>query len=58
MPLIIGIYAPPVTALMGGKARVGFQEKRTSWGARIFRMPSPYDKPDLVAETMASLTFE
>lgn len=58
VPLIIGIYAPPIAELMQGKSHAGFQEKRTSWGARIFRMPGPYDKPDRVAETMAQLKLE
>jgi TDG/mug DNA glycosylase family protein len=45
VPLVIGVFRHPVLALLGlRKSKPGLQEKTTSWGARVFRMPGPYEK--------------
>lgn len=58
VPLVIGIYAPPIKELMHGLTPPGFQERRTSWGARIFRMPGPMHERESAAAIMATLKFD
>lgn len=58
VPLVIGIYAPPIDELMQGPTTPGFQERRTSWGARIFRMPGPMHERESAAAIMATLKFD
>jgi TDG/mug DNA glycosylase family protein len=56
--LVIGIYAPPVEALLGIKPRPGYQLERTAWGARVFNLPRPYLKSEIAAEVMSTLRVE
>lgn len=58
VPLVIGIYAPPINELMQRPTTPGFQERRTSWGAPIFRMPGPMHERESVAAIMATLKFD
>jgi TDG/mug DNA glycosylase family protein len=55
VPLVIGIYAPPVEALIDAEAGPGYQSRRTSWGARVFNLPRPYMDAGEAAEIMATL---
>lgn len=56
--LVIGIYAPPVEALLGIKPRPGYQNERTAWGARVFNLPRPYLKSETAAEVMSTLRID
>ncbi|NOJ58419.1 uracil-DNA glycosylase family protein [Arthrobacter sp. 260] len=58
VPTVIAIYAPPVEALLGTKAKPGYQSLLNSWGARVFNLPRPYLKAELAAEVMATLNLE
>ncbi|MBT9605752.1 uracil-DNA glycosylase family protein [Microbacterium sp.] len=53
---IVCVFRHPVKALLGTEGVPGMQEKRTSWGAQVFRMPGPYDKRDTVEKMLAELT--
>lgn len=56
VPLVIGVFRHPVQALLGlRESKPGLQEKTTSWGARVFRMPSPYAKADEVNSVLGEL---
>jgi len=56
VPLVIGVFQHPVLALLGlRKSKPGMQEKTTSWGARVFRMPGPYAKADEAERVLAEL---
>ncbi|WP_071416919.1 uracil-DNA glycosylase family protein [Paenarthrobacter ureafaciens] len=56
VPLVIGVFRHPVQALLGlRKSKPGLQEKTTSWGARVFRMPGPYAKADEARRVLAEL---
>lgn len=56
VPLVIGVFRHPVEALLGlKKSKPGLQEKTTSWGARVFRMPGPFAKADEVARVLLEL---
>ena len=57
VPLVIGIDAPPVEALLGARAVPGFQPTETSWGARVFNLPRPYLRSDLAAGVMSTSRF-
>lgn len=53
VPLVVCVFRHPVEALLGRKAAggPGLQQARADWGARVFRMPGPFDavaKADLV----------
>ncbi|MFM9275109.1 hypothetical protein [Pseudarthrobacter sp. NKDBFgelt] len=55
-PLVIGVFRHPVQALLGlRKSKPGLQEKTTSWGARVFRMPGPYAKAGEANQVLADL---
>lgn len=54
--LIVCVFRHPVKALLGIDGAPGMQEKRTSWGAQVFRMPGPYGKREAVERVMAQLT--
>lgn len=63
VPLVVCVFRQPVEALLGRSAAggPGLQEARTSWGARVFRMPGPYDaatKADAVMGELADLLGE
>jgi len=58
VPLVIGIYAPPVESLLGIKPQPGYQRERTAWGARVFNLPRPYLKAETAAEVMSTLRFD
>ncbi|ADX75209.1 hypothetical protein Asphe3_41440 (plasmid) [Pseudarthrobacter phenanthrenivorans Sphe3] len=56
VPLVIGVFRHPVQALLGlRKSKPGLQEKTTSWGARVFRMPGPYAKADEAKRVLSEL---
>lgn len=56
VPLVIGVFRHPVLALLGlRKSKPGLQEKTTSWGARVFRMPGPYEKADEANRVLGEL---
>jgi TDG/mug DNA glycosylase family protein len=54
--LVICVFRQPTKALLGATGAPGFQSRRTAWGARVFRMPGPYEKTERVAEAMSSLS--
>ncbi|WP_426186093.1 uracil-DNA glycosylase family protein [Microbacterium sp. TWP3-1-2b2] len=54
--LVVCVFRHPVKAILGIEGVPGIQEKRTSWGAQVFRMPGPYDKRETVEEILAELT--
>ena len=54
--LIVCVFRHPVKVLLGSEGVPGMGAKRTSWGARVFRMPGPFDKRENVARVMAELT--
>lgn len=54
--LIVCVFRHPVKVLLGSEGVPGLQAARTSWGARVFRMPGPFDKREKVASVMAELT--
>nr|WP_206448681.1 uracil-DNA glycosylase family protein [Agrococcus sp. KRD186] len=56
IPLVICVFRQPAEALLEESAAPGLQERRTAWGARVFRMPGPFDKREVVTSVMASLT--
>jgi TDG/mug DNA glycosylase family protein len=58
VPLVIGIYAPPIESLLGAKAVAGYQPVETSWGARVFNLPRPYLRSELAAEVMSTFLVE
>ncbi len=41
--LVIAVYRQPVAALLGVEGKPGLQPTRTSWGARVFRLPGPFE---------------
>jgi len=53
--LVIAVYRQPVAALLGAEGKPGVQPTRTSWGARVFRMPGPYERPAKAGEVMREL---
>lgn len=56
VPLVICPFRNPVDKLLGqSKSPVGLQEERTSWGARVFRMPSPYSPADVVDQHVSKI---
>jgi TDG/mug DNA glycosylase family protein len=58
VPLVIGVFRHPVEALLGlNKSSPGLQEKATSWGAKVFRMPGPYAKADEVERVLLELRY-
>ena len=54
--LLVCVFRQPVKVLLGSEGGPGMQTKLTSWGARVFRMPGPFDKRENVARVMAELT--
>jgi len=58
VPLVIGIYAPPIESLLGVKPVPGYQPAETSWGARVFNLPRPYMKSELAAKVMSTFLVE
>ena len=55
VPLVICVFAKPVKALLGHDGVLGVQPQTTSWGARVFRMPGPFQRNDKVHAVMATL---
>lgn len=55
VPLIICVFRQPVEALLGSAGPPGFQEARTSWGGRVFRMPGPFARKDVADAVMRTL---
>lgn len=53
--LIVCVFRHPVEILLGSEGTPGFQPRTTSWGARVFRMPGPFDKRERVQHVMAEL---
>lgn len=56
VPLVVCVFRHPVRALLGTYGVPGFQAERTSWGARVFRMPGPFAPVAEAAAVMATLT--
>lgn len=54
--LIVCVFRHPVKVLLGSEGVPGVQAKRTSWGARVFRMPGPFDRRENVERVMAELS--
>lgn len=55
VPLVVCVFRHPVKVLLGSEGSSGVQAKTTSWGARVFRMPGPYDKRENVVRVMNEL---
>lgn len=55
VPLVVCVFRHPVKVLLGSEGSPGIQAKTTSWGARVFRMPGPYDKRGNVVRVMNEL---
>lgn len=55
VPLVICVFRQPVEALLGIAGSPGFQEARTSWGGRVFRLPGPFERKDLAEAVMRTL---
>ena len=57
VPLVVCVFRHPVEALLGrGVAGgPGLQLARTDWGARVFRMPGPFETPARADLVMAEL---
>ena len=53
--LVVAVYRHPVSALLGSEGVPGLQPTLTSWGARVFRMPGPFESPARAAEVMQGL---
>lgn len=56
VPLVICVFRHPVTALLGTSGAPGFQDRTTTWGARVFRMPGPFAAAAEVEDVMAKLS--
>lgn len=54
--LVVCVFRHPVKVLLGSEGVPGMQTTLTSWGARVFRMPGPYDKRENVERVMAELS--
>lgn len=54
--LIVCVFRHPVKVLLGTEGVVGMQSKVTPWGARVFRMPGPFDKRENVERVMSELS--
>lgn len=55
VPLVICVFRQPVEALLGVAGVPGFQEARTSWGGRVFRMPGPFERKGVADAVMRTL---
>jgi len=57
VPLVVCVFRHPVEALLGRGAAggPGLQQARTDWGARVFRMPGPFETPAKADLVMAEL---
>jgi TDG/mug DNA glycosylase family protein len=53
--LIICVFRHPVLALLGVEADPGLCPLTTSWGARVFRMPGPFEKRTVAMEILREL---
>lgn len=56
VPLVVCVFRQPVAALLGTPGPPGFQDRLTSWGARVFRMPGPFAPAGEVNAVMAELS--
>ena len=54
--LVLCVFRHPVKALLGQDGSPGFQPQRTSWGARVFRLPGPMQDTAAATAVMAELT--
>lgn len=50
--LVISMWRHGTRELLGREGRPGFQDRDTSWGAEVFRMPSPYARAVEAAAVM------
>jgi len=55
VPSIICLYKPPAEAICGRGTVLGWQPGTTSWGARVFRLPGPYEAANIAEQVMATL---
>lgn len=53
--LVVCVFRHPVKALLGDEGSPGIQDTRTSWGARVFRMPGPFAKKENAERAMEEL---
>lgn len=53
--LVLCVLRHPVHALLGRKGVPGLQPTRTSWGARVFRLPGPMQATATADAVMAGL---
>lgn len=54
--LVISMWRHGTRELLGHEGRPGFQDGETSWGAWVFRMPSPYARAIEAAVVMDELS--
>jgi len=53
--LVVCVFRHPVKVLLGREGKPGLQAKRTAWGAKVFRMPGPFDKLENVERVIDEL---
>jgi TDG/mug DNA glycosylase family protein len=53
--LVICVFRHPVEALLGSSVAAGYQARRTSWGAPVFRLPGPFEERERARAVMDSL---
>lgn len=55
VPLVVCVFRHPANAIMGGTSNVGFQQRPTPWGGRLFRMPGPFENAGVATAHMSTL---
>ena len=55
VPLIICVFRHPMKALIGSIPPAGLSERRTPWGAQVYRMPGPYASTARAANALSTL---
>jgi double-stranded uracil-DNA glycosylase len=58
VPLVLCVFRHPAEALLQRATVPGFQDVRTSWGARVFRLPSPFASHEEVDAVMQRLVWD
>ena len=53
--LVICVFRQPAGALLGASDGAGYQSSRTSWGARVFRLPGQFEARERAHAVMKSL---
>lgn len=53
--LVICVFRHPVEALLSSSDGLGYQARRTSWGARVFRLPGPFEERERAHAVMHTL---